>query len=436
MKKMWLKTLTMGISIGLIISVFSGCNSKNNSGESSDSSKKLTLLTDNQSSLDGLESTIAAFEEKTGIKTEIELRPGGSEGENTVKTRLATGDMTDLFLYNSGSLFTAIDPETNVLDLTDEAFMEEVMDEFKDSVTVNERVYGIPSAAANAGGWLYNKKVYEELNLSVPKTWDELIENCEKIKDSGDTVPVIGSYKDSWTAQIILLSDYYNLNAKKSDFADDYTNNKAKFAEDEYALRGFEKLQEVYEKDLLNEDYLSTTSDVGLKMIAEGTGAHYPTLTFMIENLAASYPDSMDDIGFFAQPGDDKGDYGLTIWISSGIYINKNSENIDLAKEWAEFYVSNEGINAYMEATTYIGPYMVNNIEAPEDVYPCVEEIVSYFDEGNTSPALEFLSPLKGPNLPQICVEAGSGIKTPLECAEEYDNDVKKQAKQLGLDGW
>ena len=34
----------------------------------------------------------------------IESRPGGTEGDNIVKTRLATGDMADIFFYNSCSL--------------------------------------------------------------------------------------------------------------------------------------------------------------------------------------------------------------------------------------------------------------------------------------------------------------------------------------------
>lgn len=52
--------------------------------------------------------------------------------------------------------------------------------------------------------------MYEELGLSVPKTWTELIENNEKIKSAG-SVPVAAAYKDSWTSQVMLLSDYYNV---------------------------------------------------------------------------------------------------------------------------------------------------------------------------------------------------------------------------------
>jgi raffinose/stachyose/melibiose transport system substrate-binding protein len=60
-----------------------------------------------------------------------------------------------------------------------------------------------------------------------------------------------------------------------------------------------------------------------------------------------------------------------------------------------------------------------------------------YFQkEGLTAPALEFVSPIKGPALEQLTVAVGSGIQTPAEAAAAYDLDVAKQAKQLGLPNW
>jgi raffinose/stachyose/melibiose transport system substrate-binding protein len=49
---------------------------------------------------------------------------------------------------------------------------------------------------------------------------------------------------------------------------------------------------------------------------------------------------------------------------------------------------------------------------------------------------LEFLSPIKGPNLEQICVAVGTGQMDAATAAADYDEDVKKQAQQLGLPGW
>ena len=67
---------------------------------------------------------------------------------------------------------------------------------------------------------------------------------------------------------------------------------------------------------------------------------------------------------------------------------------------------------------------------------PAVKDIQAYIDAGKSAPALEFLSPIKGPALEQITVEVGSGLRSAEDGAALYDQDVEKQAKQLGLPGW
>ncbi|UXN76032.1 hypothetical protein N8D56_25265 (plasmid) [Devosia sp. A8/3-2] len=73
----------------------------------------LTMLTDvSPEVLARAEVLVEEFEAANpDISIEIETKPGGTEGDNLVKTRLATGTMTDLFVYNSGSLFRAINPD-------------------------------------------------------------------------------------------------------------------------------------------------------------------------------------------------------------------------------------------------------------------------------------------------------------------------------------
>jgi len=426
-------------SAALFAGILAGCSSNNDSasGDKEEDSGQvtLTILVDNQSNLDGMKAVTDAIEEKYDIKTEYELRPGGGEGDNLVKTRLATGDMTDLMAYNSGSLFQALNPEKNFVDLTEEPFVETIIDDAKNALSANGKVYGIPSENVLAGGWFYNKKVYAELGLTVPKTWEELMANNEKVKAAGKTA-VIGSYKDSWTSQLILLADNYNVMKQSPTFAEDFTANKAKMADTPSALRSFEKLAEVNDKGYLNEDFLATGYEAGLKMLAEGQGAHYPMLTFALPMLATNYPNELENIGFFAQPGDKAEENGLTIWLPGGIYINKNSEHVDEAKKWMEFFISQEGIDIYTSKIKPNGPPSIEGVTLSEDVYPAVKDMLPYFESGNIAPALEFLSPVKGPNLPQIAVEVGSGISDAKAGAELYDKDVEKQAKQLGLEGW
>ena len=423
------------VSMILIVGLFALAATAGVGAQAAGQKVNLSFLVDNQSALNGIKAVMAAAEKKLNITLTIDLRPGGAEGDNVVKTRLATGDMDDLSYYNSGSLFQALNPPQNFVDLTDEPYMATVLDSFKSTVSVDGRVYGIPADTAMGGGWLYNKKVYAQLGLKVPATWAQLLANCEKIKAAGKTA-VIGSYKDDWTSQLIVLADYFNVQAKMPRFAADYTAHKATFAGTPIALRSFEKLQEINKKGFMNKDLLATTFEQALKMLADGTGAHYPMLTFALANIRTLAPDKANDIGFFGQPGDTPGSNGVTVWMPAGIYVYKNGKNVDAAKKWVAYFVSKEGVALQMEGQKPGGPFAIKGITLPNDVLPAVKDMLPYFDSGRTAPALEFLSPIKGPNLPQICVEVGSGIAAPLDAAKDYDKDVEKQAKQLGLAGW
>jgi raffinose/stachyose/melibiose transport system substrate-binding protein len=233
-----------------------------------------------------------------------------------------------------------------------------------------------------------------------------------------------------------VLGDYYNVQQANPNFAADYTANKAKYATTPDAMAGFQHLQEGFEKGWYQQDFTTAKFDQGLKMLAEGEGAHYPMLSFALPTIAENYPDKVNNIGFFGQPGTDASKHGATIWMLAAIYIPKTTKNIEAAKDFLAFVVSPEGVDALNAKVPPSGPYLIKGAPLPEDVLPAVKDIAAYIESGNSAPALEFLSPVKGPNLEQICVAVGTGQMTPEEAAANYDEDVKKQAEQLGLPGW
>lgn len=367
----------------------------------------------------------------------IEKRPQGGDGDNIVKTRLATGDMDDLFFYNSGSLLQALNPSDTLVDISKEPYMANVVESFLPTVSQNGAVFGVPTGTALGGGMLYNKKVYAQLNLSVPKTWADFEANNEKIKAAGIT-PVIATYgaNSTWTSQLFVLADYYNVAQASPTFAADYTANKAKYATTPAAMAGFNYLQEGFKQSWYQKDFATTTFEQGLKLLADGKGAHYPMLSFALSTIATNSPDEVNDIGFFAQPGADAAKNGATIWMPAGTYIPKTSKNIDAAKAFQAFIASPEGVDAINAQVPPQGPYLVKGTKLPDNVLPAVKDIAAYIDAGNSEPALEFLSPVKGPNLEQICIAVGSGQMDAATAAANYDKDVEKEAKQLNLPGW
>jgi raffinose/stachyose/melibiose transport system substrate-binding protein len=429
----WRIPRAVAAGLAALVLPVSGC-----SGISSGSGTvEITLLTGTVEAVvktaQGLANAFHAANPNIKVNVDSSV-PSGSEGDNLIKTRLATGNVPDMFFYNSGSLLQALNPDKTLLSVKDEPWVKTLNPTFVKTVATANGVYGAPTASATGGGIFYHKPTYEKLGLKVPTTWAEFMANNQKLKAAGYDA-VIQSYADTWTSQIFVLADFFNVYASDKDWADKYTKNQVKFATDPVAMQGFQHLQDVHQGGYLNKDFASTNFDKALRKLAAGQGAQYPMLTFAIDTMVGANPDAKKNVGFFAMPGN--GANGLTVWLPGGVYIPKGSKHPEEAKKFLAFVASVQGCDAITKAVTPSGPYLVQGCEIPSDVPSAVSDMLPYFKkDGATSPALEFLSPIKGPSLEQITVEVGSGIRNAKDGAALYDEDVKKQAQQLKLPGW
>jgi raffinose/stachyose/melibiose transport system substrate-binding protein len=430
------------LAVGSLALTACSAGSLGSSDDSGGGSVEITYLIGNQEQdLKEAQQLSKDFTAKNpDVTIKIETRPAGSEGDNIVKTRLSTGDMSDVFGYNTGSLFQAIAPDKNLVAITDEPYVGDLDENFTRTVKSGDKIYGVPSGGFMGGAVLYSIPVYTKLGLKVPTTWAEFMANNAKIKAAGGGVaPVIQTYGETWTSQLFVLGDFHNVAASEPDFADKYTKNQAKYASSPAAVKGFEHTQQVHDLGYQNTNFASAKLPDGLKMLATGKGAHYPILSGVVNDMVATNPNAAKDVGLFALPGDDAGKNGLTVWTPGGIYIPNTTKDakLEASKKFLAFVASPDGCKSLAEAGVPTGPYAVKGCELPADVPQSIKDMQPYLDkEGGSSLALEFVSPVKGPSLEQITVEVGSGIRKGKDGAARYDEDVKKQAQQLGLAGW
>ncbi|MDR1876917.1 MAG: extracellular solute-binding protein [Flavobacteriaceae bacterium] len=427
-KKLFLVLSTVAIAVMIL----AGCESKSPRS----STIMLSVLVD-QNWLEtyglALQAVSDAALEKYNIKIELENKANGSEGDNTVKTRLAAGEMTDLLIFNSGAQLMSLNPSEYFVDLTDIDIMGKVDENFKKAVEVAGKQYGIPVNSSFVGGFVYNKKVYDKLGLKIPATWDEFMSNLKVCKEEGYDA-VLGTCKDPWSAQYIVLADNYNVEAAYPGFAKDFESGRAKVASTEAALRSWEKLSDVGQ--YLNSDYMATTVIDGMDLMGEDGGPVHWAMTSQFFSYIDAMGYNPDDYGMFPIPSDEAYVNGYTVWMPNGMYVNKNSKNVDAALTFLNFYVSDEGMNIFKENAAADGPYLIKGVELPSDSYQGILDLQPYFNEGKTGLALEFETQLKGANCDQISVECISGSMNGKEAAEAYDEDCKKMAVQLGLEGW
>src|SRR5690349_18184714 len=70
-------------------------------GAVSGGSNAISLFIDNTAAtINAAKTVVAAFEKANpGVTVKTEIHPGGTEGDNLVKTKLSTGSMDDVFWY-------------------------------------------------------------------------------------------------------------------------------------------------------------------------------------------------------------------------------------------------------------------------------------------------------------------------------------------------
>ena len=381
--------------------------------------------------------TAAYMKANPDVTIKVNYVPGGVEGDALLKSQLASGTAADVFIYNTGALLQAIDPVRNLVNLKNEPWMKTVNTGFIPSATGPDGgVYAAPFGTAMGGGILYNKKVYAQLGLKVPLTWNEFMANNAKIKKAG-LVPVINSFKDSWTTQLFVLGDHFNVAAAMPGFEKKFTENKIVLAANKATLAGFTYLEQIRKAGYTNKDAAATTFAKALEYLALGKGVHYPMLSAGIDTIVTNFPTKAPDIGFFAQPGTNAKSNGATVWMPAGVYISKTTKELAEAKKFVAWTVSKEAFQVQNKVVPPSGPYFITGAPVSGNLTGVFTDLYAYMQKkGASYPALEFLTPVKGPNLSQICVEIGTGQNSALEGAKSYQKDLQKQSQQLGLPGW
>jgi raffinose/stachyose/melibiose transport system substrate-binding protein len=95
-----------------------------------------------------------------------------------------------------------------------------------------------------------------------------LLPTTKIIKEAG-IAQVIATFGDTWTSQLFVLADYYNVQAASPNFAEEFTANEAKYATTPAALAGFGYVQEGYDKEWYQQDYATATFDQGLRIVGQ-----------------------------------------------------------------------------------------------------------------------------------------------------------------------
>ena len=129
------------------------------------------------------------------------------EYDTKLNALIAAGDAPDLFICNPGPNLTQYVEAGMAADLTDILTNQEKewYDSFSggifDRITYDGKIMAVPTCFA-AACVFYNTEIFEKAGVEPPKTYDELIEACEKIKAAGYT-PIACSAGTPWCLSMV-----------------------------------------------------------------------------------------------------------------------------------------------------------------------------------------------------------------------------------------
>ncbi len=278
-------------------------------GSESSSDDKTITFWHNASAGEGRqywENLAKSFEEANpGIKVEIQAIQNEDFAGKLQTAMQDPASGPDVFMSLGGAKTKEMIDAGQVMDLTDK-ISDTVKTDMKTTLsaaTFDGKVYGVPVSVEPGGMW-YSKDLFKKAGVSdVPATYEELLADAKKLKDSGTDAIALGA-KDAWPAAhwyywLVLREcspEVYDKSVQDHDFSNACWVNAGK------------KLQELKDLKVFNDGFLTTTAQQGANSSAGLLANHKAAMELMGAwepgVLKGLTPDQkpMADLGFFAFP--------------------------------------------------------------------------------------------------------------------------------------
>lgn len=127
------------------------------------------------------------YEELTGNKLELVQMPKEEYAQKMSEAFNGNGEKPDIIFSYGGTCIENYHPDDNFYDFTGAQWVEDLTDTSINQAVYNGKIIGLPHWEASVSGTLYNKKIFEEYDLSVPETQEEFMDVCEVLLSEGIT---------------------------------------------------------------------------------------------------------------------------------------------------------------------------------------------------------------------------------------------------------
>ena len=278
-------------------------------------------------------------------------------------------------------------------------------------------------------GFFYNKEIYNELGLTVATTWDQFVQNLEAIKAAKPEVtPLFIFGNEAWhLGHLIefiphgyLKQSLGAVEAKKAMLGNDKEKLRFGAADGPMALFA-EKMLELQEKGLINEDVLTATSDNCVQDFVNGKAAMLSNGMWILSSLLEANPEMTDKIGFAPYPAYMANSKAVVLSAEdSGYSISATTKYKEEAIEFMNYLFNAENQKKYSEVSKAPSAFTDVTAEwAPTNIVKEVSDAVT--NAVNIGFTNEKPAGFSGDDAGRMLQELLAGNYTPETFAQAYE---------------
>ncbi|MFD0711524.1 ABC transporter substrate-binding protein [Paenibacillus sp. GCM10027626] len=348
-----------------------------------------------------------AYKEKypnASIQWDITL---GDTYADKLKAELASDTAPDVFFHQGK---TAMFGEVGYLaDLTEESWTAKLNPGTKSAYSYKDTVYALPMGIATSGIW-YNKKIFADLGIEVPKSWADMESAFAKIQSAGLT-PVAAGFKDVWTASMTfnLWMQPYGSESSPTYGKDLYEGKKRLDGPEVQAV--MRHLQEMVEKGYLNKTALSIDWPQSAELFTSGKAAMIvqgPWMPGTAQENFQTKGHTAFGLGYFPFRTD-KGYAKLSLGIDQSLSVNAKTKLPQQAKDLVGVIASPKVYGPFNVGSGTIPAIQGMQLDYPD---PALNDLLQVVDETESGMGYETYLPASAmTSLVETFTKVASGIK-------------------------
>ncbi|MFT3983304.1 MAG: ABC transporter substrate-binding protein [Lachnospiraceae bacterium] len=327
------------------------------------------------------DTTIARFEETYGVTVDLQTIPA-DQYSDILQSKLDTGTCADVFWIQSNPFAISsviVDPESYCIDFSGASWQDLMPEARQTSCMVDGKLYGL-QIWHNSPEYVmvYNKTMFDEMGLNVPKTYAEFQGVCEKIAAEGIT-PWFVPGADGWQHQLSFFQIGGVYEEKTPGLYDALNNNTATFADNEKMIEVLEQYKELSDLGYLGEDWIGTDSTNMSNEFGDRNCAMAMANSSFIKQIQEDTGTS-DEFGLFLIPLGDN-DTFPTNPAGPTMFGYKGSEHPELVKTFFDFVCMTESLQEILDNSPAYTNLDMNDPDLGQHWLPEEEEFMNSVDK-------------------------------------------------------